>query len=155
MAGKPHRNTVPARQGDRVWPSQKAMARSCKVLPSAISQALRRRGHLEFVGNNHSRLGNTNAPSKPVTIGPLVFRSQKRAAEDLGLPRITVRRFMAGTCGERARQGVLAAAMTYLANAEARQRAERLAALDSDGPDDASRGDARVARQNNQARRLG
>ena len=114
MSGLPDRNCVPVRKGRRVWPSQKAAAKDLGVTPSAISRALRMHGHLENIGRGPGRRGNSNAPSRPVAIGPLQFRSVKRAAEELRIARITLRRLLAGEASENIREKVMAAAMDYM-----------------------------------------
>lgn len=105
------RRCVPVRKGNRVWPTQKQAARDLGVTPNAISAALARRGHLEHVGNTRGRLGNANAIMRQVKLGPLEYRSQRRASLDLGIHLATLRRFLRGGCGPEMRATIMARVM--------------------------------------------
>ena len=105
----------PVRIRGQVFPSQKAAAAQLGVVPSAISNALRRNGHCDNVGTCPSlrNLNNANAKAVPVSIGALRFRSHNAAAKKLGVPRSLVRRFAAGVVSHKGRERLIAAAMDY------------------------------------------
>lgn len=105
------RRCVPVRKGRRVWPTQKQAARDLGVTPSAISSALARHGHLEHVGTTRGRLGNANAPMCQVQLGPLQYRSQRRASQDLGIHLATLRRYLRGGCGLAMQATIMARVM--------------------------------------------
>jgi len=95
------------------FPSQKAAAEALGVTPAAISQTLLRHGHCDRLGAPSGAVGNQNATAVPVQIGALRFRSVKSAAEQLGVSRSTLSRFMVGKSGQTARETIIAAAMRF------------------------------------------
>jgi|GEM_PF-4597078 len=102
----------PVRLGDeRVFPSQKDAAAALSVVPSNIANHLARHGHLERVGLGTGRPGNRNAKANQVVVGPIRFRSEKAAAEKLGVPRTTLRRFRSPNPSLATVERVIAAAM--------------------------------------------
>lgn len=108
-------NCCPVTIRGELYPSQKAAADALGLVPSAIAQSLLRNGHCDNVGIGNARAGNTNAPSRPVRIGNLQFRSQLGAAKALGVHRSLVRRFILGELKQAGKERLLRAAMTYKA----------------------------------------
>lgn len=103
----------PVRIRGVVFPSQKAAAEHFGVVPSAISNTLLRNGHCDNLGTFPARWNNTNAYARPVAIGPVSFRSQKAAAESLGVPRSLINRFANGTLRSAGIERLMAAAMAF------------------------------------------
>ena len=89
-------NECPVTVRGQYFPSQKAAAAHLGVTASAVANGLMRHGHCDRVGVGFANLGNTNAKSVPVEVGPFRFRSQISASKELGVSRTSIRRFCSG-----------------------------------------------------------
>lgn len=107
-------NEIPTIVRGKLYPSQKAAAKALGVSQNTVSQSLRRNGHCDNIGMFNGLLGNQRAKANPTTIFGLEFRSQKEAAEKLGVSRSTIRRFAAGRAKQAGREIVYLAAMKYM-----------------------------------------
>lgn len=117
----------PVKIRGKEYPSVKAAAKALRVKPSTISSALSR-GRLERAGlgrgRKHAHEWSGGLEAKPFSIGGITFRSQQEASRAFGRAPTYVSNVLTKG-GPRARENLLAAAMSYIAKKEKEARLSR------------------------------
>ena len=98
--------TVKVTKGKRQWPSIVAASRALKITDGQVRTHLRKHGHLEFVGKHGGKRWST-----PLKIGPIEWPSRAEAAQDLKVPRTTLRSWLSPEASAMQRQEVMARVM--------------------------------------------
>lgn len=110
----PHFNAMPVKIRGTIYQSHREAAEALGVCDNAISQMLRRLGHAETVGLGlgGGPKGNKNG-SKKLVLGNFTFVSRTKAAEELGITRSQLTKWISPKASEGQRQMLLSALMRY------------------------------------------
>ena len=113
-SGSTHFNAMPVMIRGVLYPSQKEAAAALGVSPSAISQRLKNKGTAETVGLGISAgmYGNTNR-AIPITILGCEFPSRTIAAEELGITRSQLTKWISPKASNSQKEMLMLSVMKY------------------------------------------
>ena len=112
--GSTHFNAMPVMIRGVLYPSQKEAAAALGVSPSAISQRLKRKDTAETVGLGVSAgmYGNTNR-AVPITILGCEFPSRTIAAEELGITRSQLTKWISPKASHAQKEMLMLSVVKY------------------------------------------
>ena len=105
-----HGNSMPVVIRGQHYPSQRVAAQALGVKKSSISTMLSRKGDLSTCGLRKTGLQNRHSRI-PLKLGPFSFESRVQAAQELGISRDQLKRWLSKNASKTQREMLMSAVM--------------------------------------------